>query len=59
VFVVQNSLAGEPVDMTASYTWDDSGTDPGIVNGSTVATIVSYADENQRFSDVPWSTNFI
>ena len=59
VFVVQNSLAGEPVDLTAPYTWDDSDTDPDIVNGSTAATIVSYADENQRFSDVPWSTNFI
>ena len=59
VFVVQNSLAGEPIDLTAPYTWDDSDTDPDIVNGSTAATIVSYADENQRFSDVPWSTNFI
>ena len=59
VFVVQNSLAGEPVDLTAPYTWDDSGTDPDIVSGSTAATIVSYADENQRLSDVPWSTKFI
>jgi flagellin FlaB len=59
VFVVQNSLAGEPVDLTPPYTWDDSGTDPDIVNGNTAATIVSYADENQRLSDVPWSTNFI
>ena len=59
VFVVQNSLAGEPVDLTAPYTWDDSGTDPDVVNGSTAATIVSYADENQRLSDAPWSTKFI
>jgi flagellin FlaB len=51
VFVVQNSLAGEPVDLTPPYT--------DIVNGNTAATIVSYADENQRLSDVPWSTNFI
>ena len=59
VFVVQNSLAGEPVDLTPPYTWDDSGTDPDIVNGNTAATIVSYADENQRLSDVPWTTKFI
>ena len=59
VFVVQNSLAGEPVDLIAPYTWDDSGTDPDIVNGNTAATIVSYADENQRLSDFPWSTKFI
>jgi flagellin FlaB len=59
VFVVQNSLAGEPVDLTPPYTWDDSGTDPDIVNGNTAATIVSYADENQRLSDVPWTTTFI
>lgn len=59
VFVVQNSLAGEPVDMTSPYTGDDSGTDPNIVNGSTAATIILHADENQRLSDVPWSTVFI
>jgi flagellin FlaB len=59
VFIVSNSLAGEPVDLTAPYSTDDSGTDPDIVNGSTAATIVSYADENQRFSDLPWSMTFI
>ncbi len=45
--------------MTSPYTWDDSGTDPNIVNGSTAATIILHADENQRLSDVPWSTVFI
>ena len=59
VFVVQNSLSGEPVDLTAPYTWDDSGADPDIVNGNTAATIVSYADENQHLSDVPWTQTFI
>ncbi len=59
VFVVQNSLAAEPVDLTPPYTWYDLGTDPDIVIGNSAATIVSYADENQRLSDVPWSTNFI
>ncbi len=59
VFVAQHPLAGEPVDLTPPYTWDDSGTDRDIVNDSTAATIVSHADENQRLSDVPWSTVFI
>ncbi|MCZ6538732.1 MAG: hypothetical protein O6922_02750 [Chloroflexi bacterium] len=59
VFIVSNSLAGEPVDLTPPYSTDDSGTDPDLVSGSTAATIVSYADENQRFSDLPWSMTFI
>ncbi|MCH8909499.1 MAG: hypothetical protein IH867_02045 [Chloroflexi bacterium] len=59
VFIVSNSLAGEPVDLTAPYSSDDSGTDPDVVAGSTAATIVSYADENQRFSDLPWTMTFI
>jgi flagellin-like protein len=53
VFVVQNSLAGEPADLTPPYTYVYSGTDPDIVNVSNAAKIVSYADENQRLSDVP------
>jgi len=59
VFIAQNSLAGEAVDLTAPYSADDSGTDPDIVVGASAATIVSYADENQRLSDVPWSAVFI
>ncbi|MBN4064327.1 hypothetical protein JYU04_01175 [Dehalococcoides mccartyi] len=59
VFIAQNSLAGEPVDLTAPYSADDSGTDPDIVVGASSATIISYADENQRLSDVPWSAVFI
>ncbi len=59
VFIAQNSLAGEPVDLTAPYTADDSGTDPDIIHGASTATIVSYADENQRLSDIPWSAVFI
>ena len=59
VFIVSNSLAGEPVDLTAPYSADDSGTDPDIVVGANTATIISYADENQRLSDVAWSQTFI
>jgi flagellin FlaB len=59
VFIVSNSLAGEPVDLTAPYSTDDSGTDPDVVNGASTATIISYADENQRMSDIAWSQTFI
>lgn len=59
VFIVSNSLAGEPVDLTAPYITDDSGTDPDIVPSAITATIVSYADENQRFNDLPWTVSFV
>ena len=59
VFIVSNSLAGEPVDLTPPYTADDSGTDPDIDNAANSATIISYADEDQRFSDLAWSQTFI
>jgi archaeal flagellin FlaB len=59
VFIVSNSLAGEPVDLTAPYTVDGANTDPDVVPGASTATIISYADENQRKSDVAWSQTFI
>ncbi|MBC8453147.1 MAG: hypothetical protein H8D69_01600 [Chloroflexi bacterium] len=58
-FIGPTTLAGEPVDLTAPYTADDSGTDPDVVPGASTATIISYADENQRKSDVAWSQTFI
>ena len=59
VFIVSNSLAGEPVDLTPPYTADDSATDPDYDSAANSATIISYADEDQRFSDLPWSQVFI
>lgn len=59
VFVVSNSLAGEPVDLTPPYAADQSGLDPDFVPSNTSATVISYADENQRLADVPWSIVFI
>ena len=59
VFIVSNSLAGEPVDLTPPYTADDSATDPDVDSAANSATIISYADEDQRFSDLPWSQVFI
>jgi flagellin FlaB len=59
VFIVSNSLAGEAVDLTPPYSEDDSGTDPDLVVGAASATIMSYADEAQRMSDLAWSMTFI
>ena len=59
VFIVSNSLAGEPVDLTPPYTADDSGTDPDIDSSANSATIIAYADENQRFPDLSWSMTCI
>ena len=59
VFVVSNSLAGEPVDLTPPYSEDSTGLDPDFVPSNTSATVISYADENQRLPDVPWSIVFI
>ena len=59
VFIVSNSLAGEPVDLTAPYDANGADTDPDVVGGASTATIISYADENQRMSDVAWSQTFI
>ena len=59
VFIVSNSLAGEPVDLIAPHTTDDPGTDPDIVVGANTATTISYADENQRMSDVPLTVSVI
>ena len=59
VFIVSNSLAGEPVDLTPPYTTDGTDLDPDVSVGANAATIISYADEDQRLLDIPWSINFI
>ncbi|MDA0677062.1 MAG: hypothetical protein O2788_03540 [Chloroflexi bacterium] len=59
VFIVSNSLAGEPLDLTPPYTTDDSGLDPDFAASAIPATIMSYADDNQRKGDMPWSVRFI
>ncbi len=58
-FIVSNSLAGEPVDLTQPYTSNGAGLDPDVNAGVTVATIISYSDELQRLANVPWSATFI
>ncbi len=59
VFIVSNSLAGEPLDLTPPYTADESGLDPDFDAAAVPASIISYADEDQRKGDVPWSVHFI
>jgi len=58
-FIVANSLAGEPIDMTPPYTADDSGTDPDYDSTNSSVVVVSYADEDQRLLDIPWTIQFI
>lgn len=59
VFIVSNSLAGQPLDLTAPYTADDTGLDPDFDTVAVPSTIISYSDEDQRLGDVPWTVNFI
>ena len=58
-FIVSNSLAGEPIDLTSPHTADDTAIDPDIATANTALMIISYADENQRFPEVPWTVKFI
>ena len=57
-FTLSNAIAGEPVDLTPPYTSDGSGTDPDISSNAKYVTVVSYNDENQFLSDVPWSITY-
>ena len=58
-FVVANAIAGEPVDLTPPYDTDDSNTDPDIVANAEYRTVISYIDQNQYLSDVPWTVSFV
>ena len=59
VFIVSNAVAGEPVDLTAPYTKGDDGTDPDIVSNAEYKTVISYIDNNQYLSDIPWSLDWV
>ena len=58
-FTVANAVGGEPVDLTPPYTADEAGTDPDLVSGAEYVTVLSYTDETQYLSDVPWTVNFV
>jgi flagellin FlaB len=58
-FVVSNAVAGEPVDLTPPYNTNDAASDPDIVASAEYKTVVSYVDQNQFLSDVPWSVSWV
>lgn len=58
-FIVSNAVAGEPVDLTPPYTADGAATDPDISSGAEYKTVISYNDQNQVMSDVPWSVEWL
>ncbi len=58
-FVVGNAIAGEPVDLTPPYDTDDSNTDPDLVANAEYKTVISYIDQNQYLSDVPWTVAWV
>jgi archaellin len=58
-FVVSNAVAGEPVDLTPPYNTNGAGSDPDIVASAEYKTVVSYVDQNQFLSDVPWTVSWI
>ena len=58
-FVVANAVAGEAIDLTAPYTADDSSVDPDFSANAEYRTVISYTDQNQFLSDVPWTVDFV
>ncbi len=58
-FVISNAVAGEPVDLTPPYTTNDAASDPDLVSSAEYKTVVSYIDQNQFLSDVPWTVSWI
>ncbi len=58
-FVVANAIAGEPVDLTPPYDTNGAGSDPDIVSGAEYRTVISYIDQNQYLSDVPWTVSWV
>ena len=57
--VVSNAVAGEAIDLTPPYTANDSGIDPDFSTGAEYKTVISYTDENQHLSDVPWTVDWL
>lgn len=58
-FVVGNSASGAAIDLTPPYSADDTAIDPDFITGAEYRTIISYTDQNQHLSDVPWSIEFL
>jgi flagellin FlaB len=58
-FVVSNAVSGEPVDLTPPYDTDDSLTDPDVVAAAEYKTVISFIDQNQYLSDIPWTVSWV
>lgn len=56
--LVESVDGASPIDLTAPYTADGSGTDPDSA-ASTNRTSIVYIDDNQILQDVPWSVAFL
>ena len=57
-FVVSNAVAGRPVDLTPPYTTDGASRDPDIASSNKYVTTISYSDQNQFLSDLPWTITY-
>ncbi len=57
--VVANAIAGEPVDLTPSYTFDDFLTDPDPVGSVDNTLTVAISDQNQFLTDTPWTLSWV
>ena len=58
-FVVANAVAGEPIDLTPPYTANDTSVDPDYNATNEYRTVISYTDQNQYLSDVPWTVDWV
>ena len=58
-FIVAPAVSGQAIDLTPPYTADDSALDPDFDSTAEYKTVVSYTDENQAISDVPWTVDFL
>jgi archaeal flagellin FlaB len=58
-WVVSNAVSGEPVDLTPPYLEGGTGTDPDEDTGAEYKTVISYIDQNQYLSDVPWTVDWV
>lgn len=56
--LVSNAVAGEPVDLTPSFTAGGSGIDPDADGAAKQVTVISYRDKDIFLADVPWTLDW-
>ncbi|MBI4221043.1 MAG: hypothetical protein HY682_12920 [Chloroflexi bacterium] len=57
IFTVSMATDGEPLDLTAAYTYNDTGTDPDA-SGSSSPTVISYTTKTQHVTASQWTIAF-